>query len=356
MVFRKGGLLPQNLRFVYDGQNLEIVSKFMYLGIVFTTGGAFTETFSTLAGQGGKAIFKINKYLNNFVSVSPRHYLDLFDKLVRPILQYGSEVWGFANAPVIERLHLRFCKRILGVKTSTQNDFVYGELGRTQLRTQRLFNIIKYWFKVTCSSDTKYVRIVYNMMLDDLQRRPTTQNWASSVRFLLQSLGFNNVWHFQGVGDKNVFLSAVKQRLTDHFTQNWSERIQASSRADTYCLFHEFSYKNYLDLVNVEKFRFALSRIRMSSHRLQIEAGRWHRPHRIPVNERKCLDCNNVEDEFHFILECVKYTEIRNKYIKKYFWRRPNIPKFIELMTSTNATTIRNLAYYIYEALRIRYQ
>ena len=149
MVFRKGGLLPQNLRFVYDGQNLEIVSKFMYLGTVFTTGGAFTETFSTLAGQGGKAIiFKINKYLNNFVSVSPRHYLDLFDKLVRPILQYGTEVWGFANAPVIERLHLRFCKRILGVKTSTQNDFVYGELGRTQLRTQRLFNIIKYWFKV----------------------------------------------------------------------------------------------------------------------------------------------------------------------------------------------------------------
>ena len=42
------------------------------------------------------------------------------------------------------------------------------------------------------------------MMLDDLQRRPTTQNWASSVRFLLQSLGFNNVWHFQGVGDKKV--------------------------------------------------------------------------------------------------------------------------------------------------------
>ena len=83
------------------------------------------------------------KYLhvNNFVSISPQHYLDLFDKLVRPILQYGCEVWGFANALVIERLHLHFCKQILGVKKSTQNDFVYGELGRTQLRTQRLFAI-----------------------------------------------------------------------------------------------------------------------------------------------------------------------------------------------------------------------
>ena len=62
MVFRKGGFPPQNLRFMYDGQNLEIVNKFVYLGIVFTTGGAFTETFNTLAGQGGKAIFKMTKY------------------------------------------------------------------------------------------------------------------------------------------------------------------------------------------------------------------------------------------------------------------------------------------------------
>ena len=86
IVFRKGGILPRNLRFMYDGQNIEIVNKFVYLGIVFTSEGAFSETFGTLAGQGGKAVYKIIKYLNNFVSISPRHYLDLFDKLVRPIL------------------------------------------------------------------------------------------------------------------------------------------------------------------------------------------------------------------------------------------------------------------------------
>ena len=56
IVFRKGGILPRNLRFVYDGQNIEIVNKFVYLEIVFTSGGAFSETFGTLASQGGKAI------------------------------------------------------------------------------------------------------------------------------------------------------------------------------------------------------------------------------------------------------------------------------------------------------------
>ena len=148
----------------------------------------------------------------------------------------------------------------------------------------------------------------------------------------------------------------VKQRLTDNFIQNWTERIKTSSCARTYSLFHDFSYKTYLDLVKIEKFRFVMSRIHMSSHRLQIEAGRWHRPQSIPLNERKCKIYNSVEDEFHFILECTEYNEIRRKYFKKYVWQRPKIPKFIELMTSTNKMIIRNLAAYVYEAFGVRYQ
>ena len=47
-----------------------------------------------------------------------------------PILKYGSEVWGFAKANAIERVHMQFRKKVLWVKNSTQNDFVYGERGR----------------------------------------------------------------------------------------------------------------------------------------------------------------------------------------------------------------------------------
>ena len=50
------------------------------------------------------------------------------------------------------------------------------------------------------------------------------------------------------------------------------------------------------------KISHALSKLRVSSHRLQIEAGRWVRPRRIPVNERKCTICQVVEDEFHYVL------------------------------------------------------
>ena len=51
MVFRKGGMLSRNLSFSLNNTVLETVNKFIYLGIVYTTGGSFTETQNTLAGQ-----------------------------------------------------------------------------------------------------------------------------------------------------------------------------------------------------------------------------------------------------------------------------------------------------------------
>ena len=60
-----------------------------------------------------------------------------------------------------------------------------------------------------------------------------------------------------------------------------------------------------------------MTKLRTSPHRLGIEVGRWARPNRIPVDERKCITCNKLEVEFHFLLECSLYNDLRNQYIKK---------------------------------------
>ena len=48
-----------------------------------------------------------------------------------------------------------------------------------------------------------------------------------------------------------------------------------------------------LILINIETFRVALSRFRVSAHRLGVETGRWHKPVAVHVNERKCRTCLN---------------------------------------------------------------
>jgi len=92
MIFRKGGRVNRNIRFIYKEHVLEIVSMFTYLGIVFTTGGYLNTTFEMLAGQALKAIFKLKSNLLTFPEITIQQTLDLFDKLSLPILNYGSEV------------------------------------------------------------------------------------------------------------------------------------------------------------------------------------------------------------------------------------------------------------------------
>ncbi len=48
----------------------------------------------------------------------------------------------------IERIHIRLCKQVLGVRLQTQNYFVYGELGRVPLINERIMCVLKYWFKM----------------------------------------------------------------------------------------------------------------------------------------------------------------------------------------------------------------
>ena len=76
----------------------------------------------------------------------------------------------------IERVHLRFLNTILRLKTSTPNDLVYAELVRLILHTKRLVQIINYWFKSLTSQDTKYIKHVYKLMLQDVEVHPINVN------------------------------------------------------------------------------------------------------------------------------------------------------------------------------------
>ena len=45
---------------------------------------------------------------------------------------------------LFESAHLQFCTKILGVKQSTQNDLIYGELEILDYQSRRYLAIIKY--------------------------------------------------------------------------------------------------------------------------------------------------------------------------------------------------------------------
>ena len=202
--------------------------------------------------------------------------------------------------------------------------------------------------KVITCNENKYIKHIYNLMLSDIESMPESENWAMLVKRLLCSLGFNNVWLAQGVGNVNIFLDLVKQRLHDNFVQNWNSRLEEPSRASFYTIISSFHFQHYLNFLKVKKYRNAYARLRCSSHRLEIEAGRFHKPVKKSIEERLCRNCNVVENEFHFLFECPLYVELRTQYIDKYFYENPNHFKLKTLLQSTRENQIKkNVNFYL---------
>ena len=112
-----------------------------------------------LSQQALKALFSLSR-LFDVVVLDIRDKLKLFDAIISPILNYGSEVWGFHKSPDIERVHLKFLKHILCVRQQTSNAAVYGELARFSMNVLRKIRIVKFWFNIKSNPDS-FVYTVY---------------------------------------------------------------------------------------------------------------------------------------------------------------------------------------------------
>jgi len=84
--------------------------------------------------------------------------------------------------------------------------------------------------------------------------------------------------------------------------------------------------------------------------------GIYHKrkPVSVPIDDRKCIDCNKLEEEYHFVLECILYSDLRKQLITQYYYRRPNMYTFIELVNCENINVLKKFAMYLERAFKHR--
>jgi hypothetical protein len=163
-----------------------------------------------------------------------------------------------------------------------------------------------------------------------------------------------NVWINQDNNHSQFHFCIIRNRILDIYKQGWYSSINNSRRLVTYSLYkHEFECEKYLKCILPIKYKIALSRFRLSSHDLAIETGR-HR--NIPVENRICTSCqmNLIENEYHFLLICPKYYNLRKQFFSPYYCHWPTLQKFETLLSSKNPKVLNNLAKYIYFAFKER--
>jgi hypothetical protein len=170
--------------------------------------------------------------------------------------------------------------------------------------------------------------------------------------------------------DKTVH--SIKSALQSEFENYWKQTIDTEysrnskvgkNKLRTYREFKiGFSRESYLTLGN-NSLRQALSRFRLSAHKLKIETGRYNSKNNyVQPHDRHCLcyDLKQCEDEKHFLINCPAYSNLRHQLFTTVITLNANFThynddqKFIWLMSTENIPTIKLVAKFIIDALTIR--
>ena len=184
------------------------------------------------------------------------------------------------------------------------------EIGRYPLYIDAAKQCIKNWFRINNGEVNEILACITNR-----QSSNDDYTWTSWIKQFLSKYGFGYPW-LQKPNDKNFFkniLSKIVKRLEDCTSQEFFSTLKSQSKRRTYLKYKlVYEMKPYILNPNLRQ-RQAVSKLRISDHKLQIELGMYHKLS-IELNERTCPFCpNKIEDKYHFIAECPMYNDERHR-------------------------------------------
>ena len=237
---------------------------------------------------------------------------------------YACEAWGetsynLTNAsPTLkdpyEKIHIKACKQILGVHRKTMNIPVLAELGRFPLKLSIDIQMVKYFMRFKNITKKNYLYEIYQ---ESLKQDELKDNYFAYIKMLLEQTGLSYIWRTRETQSDSINLvKTISQRMKDIYSQsaimyiNKDENVDRGKMQFLRGMKDTYSFEPYLNIQN-DQHRKSISRLRLSSHRLAIETGRWQK---IPKENRLCRYCNlnKIESESHFLFECHSYVPGRN--------------------------------------------
>ena len=264
-----------------------------------------------------------------------------------------------------EKVCTKFCKSILGVHQKTSDLRVLGELGKYPMLIDQVIHRIKYFYHLEFNEDNALLQVFYENLKHGVKYNNIV-TFAEHIHKLCKV----NFAHSPRAVDKTVF--RIRKYLQQEFRSYWLQSINSPfSRSNRSCGNKLRTYKKFKNTFEMEKYlylphvsqRKALSKLRISAHKLRIETGRYSSKNNyIKPEDRLCVHCdlNAVEDEIHFVTKCHKYNALREglfnhlSNVKKYFPSYSDEQKFLYMMTMEGTDDLCKLAKFVVAAMSLR--
>ena len=356
----------------FNDKQIEEVDKYKYVGIVFSNKpDTYVDHYDYIKDKVMHSIYSLKSLLKQAAgNHMPYHLLiKLFDQQIRPIIEYGSEIWC-PNKEMynIEKLQIVFLKNIFSLNKHTPTLAVLGDTGKTPLWFRQKISVIKYWARIQQLPQNNILRQSYN----ELYRLHLAghRTWVNKVSIFLEANGQGYLPLSCQLSnyETGTIIRKAKEIMFTHNQTFFFDNVNDSNshpKLRTYKLVKTtFGTEPYILTIKNKKFQRAIFRLRASSHRLAIETGR----HTIPITPlalRKCQYCNSndIDDEIHFTLKCQFHKKQRQDLISLLSTSFSDISDeesyrnaFIFLLTSQDVHIIETLGKFLYSAFNKREQ
>ena len=277
-------------------------NEFLYLGSIITNLGNVTQDVKTELKAKEK---KFNKFFA-FLAQNKEAPLPVKEKVLESCILsaviYNCETWGDANLNELEMKYRDALKRMLGVRKSTCNEFLYVELGKPTLTSIIYRRQLKFYKDCMVNKDLPMQRFIIRKALD------------SKSSFIKHYLSLSRKYEDPDEITKES-LSNMVNTIREKANLNHS-RYKSYLKLNP-SLTRSGLYNRYLPYYKLRE----VTRLKVISHNLEIDVGRYQFKN---VNERLC-SCGEIETEEHFLMQCCQYTHIRQKYLP------PNLPLHVHL-------------------------
>ena len=238
MCFKKNSREKVSNSFYFNSEQVEIVEQYKYVGCVFSSrGNVFSAHVKYTHDKARKAMFSMYKYGYYLGNQPPGIFCKLFDSLIKPILQYGAEIWANSvGYKPLETMYLGFLKRLLRVRNQTPNLAVYGEFGSLPIKEQNDIKTLKYYRRLEGMPEKILVKRMYLYLKHMHVLGHAT--WFSDVQVLVSNFELNNQDNIN-IDLLKLENSHIRNTIRQRFEKCWQENVenvQTSPKLRTYKL------------------------------------------------------------------------------------------------------------------------
>lgn len=311
MVVRNGGKLARNDKWWYNGERIQVVNEYKYLGVIITSNLSWEKHFKEKVKSAKLAINSVwSKFLDSRkVPLSSK--LMCYNSIIKSIVCYCSQVWGFNASNTVESAQTCFIKKLFRLPQNTPNYVLYLETYFSKIYFHTALININYLIKLLSLPAHRLPNVLVKQLIN--KNLYCCKYWKALGRSRNVEVNFS----LTGDGGSIVELQSQLIAVLEGEREAWRASCEGRARTSQY-------HQQYLNLDFDLGGRTLLTdnndqtliswAIKARAELLNLNYKPW-----LPGNNHFCSICNlcEIESSFHFIAKCPIFKDLRRNYFGK---------------------------------------